>query len=204
MTYIFDHTTDIETTLEELDVKFTCPNAGWVRLMIKPLHKTRGIDCSYVFDPFPEMIEWLEQIASGARTATWEIDEEGQTSHLQFYAAPQTFGKEPGNLLLHMQSSDGGILRIRGTRVDRRQLVESVYRTFRTMTADPAYLPREWEMHPQFHLLDDLDEEEEEYEREREKFPYTGHNLRQLTSVVVENYLAERADSDRQLTLFSQ
>ncbi len=107
MAYIFDHTTDNDAPLEHLDVHFTCPEAGWVRLLIKPLHASHGIACSYVFDPFPGLIEWLDHIAGGAKAATWAIDEEGQTSHLQFYAANPLCDDTSSGLLLHTQSSDG-------------------------------------------------------------------------------------------------
>lgn len=94
------------------------------------------------------------------------------------------------------------ILRIRGIRVDRRQLVGSIYRAFRAMTTDPDYHPCEWEIHPQSYLLGDFDDEE--YELEYSKFPYTGCNLRQLTPRIVKSYLTEDADPERQLSLFDQ
>lgn len=55
------------------------PHAGWITVAV---HSTAYIqtvymDCSHVFDPFPEFIHWLEAIASGNLPCEFSIDEEG-------------------------------------------------------------------------------------------------------------------------------
>ena len=192
MPNIFDHSHDQAIPLQELEVHFRSPEAGWVHIRIIPLHELYAIHCSYIWDPLPDMIAWLEQIAGGDTDAVWFVDQEGDASRLQFYAArDRTDG--PGDFLLHIQTDDHGITRIRGVRVDRRQLVEAFYRAFRAMTEHADYRPREWEMHPDFATLDDLDDEA--YCREHSRFPYGGANLRDLKSTLLEAYLAGANES---------
>ena len=56
------------------------------------------------------------------------------------------------------------------------------------MAESPDYAPRQWEAHPDYDRLDDL--EDEEYTAAAAAFPYRGHNLRALRSDLIEAYLA--------------
>ncbi|KRA79745.1 hypothetical protein [Altererythrobacter sp. Root672] len=171
---------------------FTAPNAGWIRLRIEPLHDLYAISCTHIYDPFDDLVVWLEQIASGSAAATWCVNQEGSVSRLQFYGGVVD---DRADYLLHVQSDKQGIARIRGVRVVRSQLVESLYCSFRLMADDPNYQAREWEAHPQFQLLDDLGDDE--YTREIRRFPYSGRNLREVTSATLAAYLSENDDPDQ-------
>lgn len=187
MSRIFDHAADEGTDLQELGVHFTTPEAGWVRLKITPLHELYALSCTNIWDPFPSMIEWLERIAGGFSEATWTVNQEGSLARLQFYAGCE-LDEGRGDFLLHVQTDHRGIARIRGVRVGRRQLVGAFYPAFRVMVERPDYQARDWEMHPQFALLDDLDDDE--HAREISRFPYGGSDLRALTSATLEAYIA--------------
>ncbi len=73
MEQLVDLQCEHETLKAQLDVKFTVPSAGWINLLIRPLHDDVPIRCSEVWDPFEQFIEWLETIANGAQSATWYI-----------------------------------------------------------------------------------------------------------------------------------
>lgn len=197
MTQIFDHETENDTEEAKLAVDFTLPKAGWVRVRVRPLHELHAISCTYLWDPFVRMIEWLEQIADGSPAATWSVDQEGSVSRLQFFGGCVD---DRADYLLHIQSDHRGIARVRAVKVDRRQLVEAFYRGFRRMTDDPGYSPREWDAHPQYRWLNEMDDEE--YDQACREYPYGGHWPRSLKSARLESYLSREAD--RQLELFSR
>jgi len=195
MSDIFDHLTEDRTSLYPICVEFSLPDAGWIWLKIKPLHELYGVSCTYIWDPFPHMLAWLGEIADGCDAATWQVNEEGHSSRLQFYGGAGCID-DRAEYLLHIQTHHDGIYRVRGVKVERRQLVEAFYRSFRAMAESPDYVPREWEAHPQFELLDEMDDEE--YTIEYNKFPYGGQNLRELTSPSIEAYLAAGSTGDQQ------
>lgn len=194
MSVIFDHMCDSATMKAELAVEFSVPVSGWVSLWIHPLLHTSCIYCSEVWDPFEDFIEWLEQIASGALTATWCINQEGLCGRLQFYGATVD---DCNDYLLHIRSNRDGLNHVTGISVERRQLIESFYRAFRIMTLDPDYEAREWEPHPLFPLTEKCDEEE--YDEAWAAYPFCGVRLRELTSPVIETYLSD--EPDRQMAL---
>jgi len=193
---IFDHECQHLTSLQPLEVAFTLPDAGWIWGRVRPLHQLYGLPCSYIYDPFGEMMSWLEQIADGAMAATWRINHEGHCSRLQFYGGRGT-GEDCSDFLFHIQT-DPAITRVRGVEVSRRQLVESFYRGFRAMADDPAYSPHEWDRHPHYRSIHDI-EDDEEYEAAYATHPYNGLPLRRLTSPGIEVWLSEGASVDRQL-----
>jgi hypothetical protein len=187
MQKIFDHQSETPTANTPIEAEYTLPDAGWICLRIRPLHELYAVHCSYIRGPFAGMMRWLEEIAQGNDAATWCIDEEGTLSRLQFYSGSLQIG-DHADFLLHVQSDDLGITRVRGVHVDRRQLVESIYRAFRAMAENPAYSASEWEAHPRYPHFDDMTEAE--CDEAMRAFPYGGSNLRKLKSSVIEEYLA--------------
>ena len=195
MSEVFDHQHEGNTPLQALEVEFLAPKAGWIWLRIKPLHELYAISCTYIWDPFSRMLAWLEEIAEGSSAATWHIDQEGSLSRLQFYGGDRTID-DKSDYLLHVQMDSRGIARVRGAMIERRQLIESFYWSYRAMTQRPDYIPREWEAHPDYRSVHDI-EDDEEYLRENAKFPYGGASLRALTSERLEAYLTEAGATAR-------
>jgi hypothetical protein len=197
-TPIFDHECEHWTSLQALEVDFTLPKAGWIFGRIRPLHQLYGLSCSYIHDPFGEMIAWLEQIAGGAEAATWRINQESCLSRVQFYGGRGWFGD--GNDYLFHIGTGPAIERVRGVEVSRRQVVESFYRGFRAMADNPAYTPREWDRHPHYYALEEI-EDDADYEAAMSAYPYAGLPLRTLTSAAIEAWLNDDLDEERQLSL---
>lgn len=188
MPSVIDLCTEFEDDHAPLSVRFSLPQAGWVNVEVPPLHEGWEIRCSEVFDPMPDLLEWLEKIAAGSPAATWSIDEEGFYSQLHFVGIPHS-PSDPDTYLLHIQTNCNGLLRIRGVKVERRVLVASFYRGLRTMAEDPAYSPREWDIHPEFERFDDMDEEE--YDEAYRAHPYSGTPIHTLRSKSIEDYIAD-------------
>lgn len=180
-----DQEFDEDFKTHDLAVEFSLPRAGWIHCRIRPIHELFAISCTYLWDPFKDFIGWLEAIASGSDSATWLVDQEGSCSRVQFYGGASSFD-DKSDYILHLRSF-GSLGRIRGMRVERRQLVESFYTAFRAMTDSPDYSPREWERHPDYPSLDI--EDDDEYEAAVRAFPYGGYNLREMRSPSVEAYL---------------
>lgn len=200
MTGIFDHECLHDTPCQAVEVEFSLPDAGWIRCRVKPLHEVYAISRTYIWGGFARLLEWLEQIAGGAQAATWRVDEEGRCSRLQFYGGDGSVD-DRCDYLLHFQSRES-IRRIRGVAVERRQLVESFYRAFRATVEDPRYDLREWEAHPQFYKLDEM--EDEEYTVAHAFRPFGGEFLRELRSPRLEAWLSGETDRDKQLSLFPE
>lgn len=180
-----DQEFDEDFTTHVLTVEFSLPSAGWIDCRIRPLHEHFAINCSYIWDPFKRFIAWLEAIASGSDAATWLVDQEGSCSRVQFYGGTETHG-DRADYILHLVSYET-LSRIRGARVERRQLVESFYNAFRAMADSSDYAPREWERHPDYASLESM--EDDEYNAAFQAFPYGGYNLREMRSPTVEAYL---------------
>ena len=78
---------DWEETCEwdgKLSVHFGYPSYGWVLLSLlsTAYNEHLVIYLSDAFDPFWDLIDWLNQIADGNLPATFTIDEEGQCKEL--------------------------------------------------------------------------------------------------------------------------
>lgn len=55
------------------------PHSGWVQLAVTCTAYVQGVivDVSAVFDPFPEMIHWMEDVCAGRLPSEFIIDQEG-------------------------------------------------------------------------------------------------------------------------------
>lgn len=195
---IFDYECIHATPVQVVKVEFSLPKAGWVRCRVIPLHDKFAISCTYIWSPFGKLLTWLEQIADGSDACTWLVDQEGSCSRLQFLGGSASVDDRT-DYLLHVQSAES-LHRIRGMAVQRRQLVDGFYRGFRAMADSPDYSPREWDAHPEFHRLNDM--EDHEYTAAMRAFPYGGEPLRPLRSPRVEAWLADEGTEDPQLSLF--
>ncbi len=78
-------------------VAFSHPRYGWIDMVILCDAGTNlcRVRLSDVFDPFPDMLDWLCNIARGNLPALLTIDEEGQLKHLLARALPEF--KETGH-----------------------------------------------------------------------------------------------------------
>ena len=125
------------------------------------------------------------------------VCQRGRLSRLQFYSGENDL-KNDADFLLQIQSSDT-LDRVRGSKIDRRQLVEAFYNAFRAMAEDPAYIPREWDFNPEIDW-DKLDEDA--FDEARETNPFGGLPLQSLRSHIVEQYLGMAPPAGQSRTPF--
>jgi hypothetical protein len=65
--------------VDDFRVHFGAPKAGWIRITLETGDKNGSFMASDVFDPFPDLRAWLEELTGGA-CPTLEIDQEGSSS----------------------------------------------------------------------------------------------------------------------------
>lgn len=168
------------------NVEFSIPDYGWIKLRIPSMIGENQIDCSETDDPFDDFFLWLEAIAGGADTASWQIGEEGCTSHFCFFGK-HWIGDDIEQLVLS-RTNNRGVYSLTAQPVDRRDLVKQFYVAMRKMVKQPDYDPFHWEVAPP-ELLGDTDPADISDEL-REKFPFSGVRLSVTISEAVEHYLA--------------
>ena len=181
---------------DHLDVRFEAPSAGWIRCRVPGLTDEKYVGCSYIYDPFPEMIEWLEAICDGASSAIWQIDEEG-SSALFIYHADLTVMFGQGARLIHCVAGEE-VWRLSGVAVTARAVVEGFYRAFCSMVESADFVPGAWEMapyspaiSPDIYIYDLPEEDQERIAALGRAYPYGGTILRCLYSKKIEAALRD-------------
>ncbi len=133
----------IPVAVESLEVRYSPPEVGWLLVSIVANGKEAQFEASELYDPFPDLIAWLEAIAEG-EFPRFLIDQEG--THLQFLTIETTTHRsvrfllakvtrkpenEPGNALLDIE-------------VNRRTLVDAFYGNLGRYAKSPDYKRDEW------------------------------------------------------------
>jgi hypothetical protein len=63
----------------KVTLSFSYPSAGWIQFAVLCTAHVQSVvvDFSNVFDPFPQLVNWLTVIANGDLPTEFEVDEEG-------------------------------------------------------------------------------------------------------------------------------
>lgn len=134
----------------KISVAFGYAASGWILMAIltTAYNQSVVVQCSEVFDPFPDMQGWLERIAGKQLPADWEINEEGQIKLLR------ALSDENDQLDFQVWSYPDDKnpnyppqLELRA-RIDRLQLLKEFCRRFNQYTKedfDPSQWPEELE-----------------------------------------------------------
>ena len=75
----------------KIDIEFTSPKHGWLRIMVKYLDQSFLIEASQNFDPFDDFFRWLEDLVAGNLPSKWQIVEEGP--FMEFEVSSLELGK---------------------------------------------------------------------------------------------------------------
>jgi hypothetical protein len=126
------------TPVEQITVAFTPPVAGWLRFEIRVDGSVSRIHASDVFDPFPSLVLWLEQLLREKYTRL-SIDEEGHYHELMVFPVAK-------DRVRFISVSEGADLSTEiDVLIDPAELVQTLYcgleTCFRLKTANP----RQWE-----------------------------------------------------------
>lgn len=125
-----------------ITVCFSHASAGWIQLWIGGTSFLQHVTIytTHVYDPYPEMIEWLQAVAENRLPARLAIDEEGVGKTL--IALPLDDGRIDLQIQDTLEEEDGEILF--RMRVDRRQLVQEFVSKFE-LFIQSYYQEEQWE-----------------------------------------------------------
>lgn len=107
--------------------------AGWIRLTMTAGDQEVSIHASAVFDYFPEFMEWLEALASGADSAVFTWIGEGDFWDFRY---------SDKMLLISYSKEDDPPLQYSGNGMD---IVHIIYDAFLSFIRSEEYKPEEWE-----------------------------------------------------------
>lgn len=130
-------------------------------------HSQITLHTTYLYDPFPDMLKWLENIASGQQISEWYVDEENTSVDLVY----TTMNDQQGVLVATDCCDQDRQLKVS---ITPDQLVHQFYQSFRTFASSPRYHPDEWQTSPD--LPPDFESQ-------------FGTDLRALRSLVIEEWL---------------
>ncbi len=124
----------------------TC--AGWITFQVRPFAALGIVWATHLDDPFPGLLAWLEEIASGEREARWSIDEEDYVTEFVFLAKPRLplsglFTKD--RLFAMRYGIEDSPSTSESCVVPREVLLRSAYGAFRDFVTSPLYAPGQWE-----------------------------------------------------------
>jgi hypothetical protein len=199
---------------KSLQVKFECPDSGWIHFKCLPLTQIVSATCYH--DPFPDLIIWLEAIVDEVPLTRWSIGEEGGISDFLWSNAHyQGFDRvDPQLIHLRCGSPWQGQLKPQllpaptAMTCSAEDVVAGFYLPFREMVEHADFSPREWVSNVDAGGYRDVDilgkpwEELEDHPNWK-SWPsgWGGTDLRLLRSYKIEAYLAGRFADQRQLSI---
>lgn len=146
-------------------IKIAKPEYGWTTLKLRFDKDEASIRCSHVYDPFPEMIKWLEIISQGQPSRIL-INEEGCHTGISAYPA----GQKHVRVVIHRYWEDLTVPIDHVVQI--KTLVNNIYTEILKFVADKSLLYKKWAW---------------DWRDEGEKYP-------SLESSTIENYLMEQVN----------
>lgn len=131
---------DSESIKDNLVVKFSDCDVGWIRLTISSDSDELEVRLSHWLDPLPAMLAWLEAVAVGVNECSFTVDEEG--SYVVFCARRYYKYDRAYTTLTITPSYDVPPLKIT---LPTFELVGTIYRSFCEFSKSDTYLPEQWE-----------------------------------------------------------
>lgn len=137
---IFSGSSD-NTVEKPLSVVFTRCSHGWIDFVLTSRQSSVTISVTYLADPFPEMIKWLEQVVMASFYSKWNIDKEGKFMDIE-YTLPNNY---QGHLLVmeRFEKEDCPPERL-AVDIKPCQLVLAFYQSFRSFAQSPLYDSTAW------------------------------------------------------------
>lgn len=129
----------VEQHATKINVNFTKCDAGWIDFNVQTEDGISVEVCaSHIFDPFPQMIRWLEAILNGIPECAFIIDEEGAEKVFRV----RCNGADAQHFIL---SDDVGTEFIHAV-VNPMQLVSNFYMALREFAQSSKYRHCEWQV----------------------------------------------------------
>ncbi len=118
-------------TINPVIVRFTRCEYGWIYFTVITDEYEVDIRASEVYDPFPDLIAWLEAIAVGVKECAFDMEEEGPEKRFEFRKI--SYDK------FRLYITDNYEKTLLETFVDRKQLVSAFYNGIKTYASFPDY-----------------------------------------------------------------
>jgi hypothetical protein len=130
-----------------IKVTFGKSEAGWIDMRIQANDCEITISTSAVFDPYCDLIRWLEGVILDVPECAFSVDEEG--SHALFRASRESYtGK--ARFFCWKTGESREMINIL---VDRKEFVEEIYLAFRKYILSDQYEPSQWEATRMYDIL---------------------------------------------------
>lgn len=121
-----------------ITVTFTYCSNGWIYFVIAATNSQITLHATFLYDPFPDMLKWLEEIISRQKISTWHIDEESTSVDLLFTIADDRQG-----VLIATDICD--ITRKFKVSITPSILVRTFYQSLRNFASSTSYHPDDWQ-----------------------------------------------------------
>jgi hypothetical protein len=125
--------------VQYVQVQFADCDVGWIHFKVNLGPQCVDVRASEVFDPFPDLLAWLEAIAVGVQECAFELDEEGGGKRFQFRCITY------GGFVFSMSDVPDVHVLLTG-KVNPRQLVSAFYHGLREFAHSAKYKRAEWEI----------------------------------------------------------
>ncbi|GAA0591254.1 hypothetical protein [Caenispirillum bisanense] len=113
--------------VDSVGIAFSLPEFGWLPITLTAGNQEVSFEASDVYDPFPDLIVWLESLAAGA-DARLSIDTEGDV-FVDFHVFSADAPLVRLLVRIYERGADGGITPKVDVLVDRMSLVRTLYST---------------------------------------------------------------------------
>jgi len=129
----------MDIAIRRIVVTFTRCEAGWIDCTVSCGKQRISLNASEVFDPFPDLISWLEAIAIGALECAFKMNEEGFIKQFEYQ---HMYGHSAVFKIID-PLEEGVICLI--ARVAPSQMVGEFYGKLRSFANSLEYQEVEWE-----------------------------------------------------------
>ena len=124
--------------LPQVRIRFNDCKDGWIRFAITVGKQATTLSASNLYDPFLDMIRWLERVAAGRHRSSFTMDMEGVKAQVV------AVDKANDHMLFEIQDPDRDTPPPIRAIVDRRQLVHAIYSAFTRFASSKQYMEEEW------------------------------------------------------------
>ena len=139
---------------EDFSIQFGNCYAGWIECRVNHsrggFHETVALHCSYAFNPFSDLIAWLEAIVRGVDEVSWVVNEEGSFARLR-----SVRGRNTWELNCESRTDEepaGPWHKLMDLNVRKTDLVSRVYEAFIGFVSSPTFSEDEWGVATQYDL----------------------------------------------------
>ena len=126
-----------------ISVEFLECDCGWIFFSVKAGTQSIKVSASQVFDPFPDLLSWLEALSVGVQECAFTMDEEGHELVFRYIEGYVDY-RSSTFTISEPSCYENSRCYIR-TYVDRLQLIKVFYDSVTHFANSTGYKPEQWE-----------------------------------------------------------